>query len=108
MTQLGLNWWTVEMRWYDREKDFRKADRNLAVMRIWSQWQYLTATIAVNVPAVARMTDDELERAVLHELCHALVNEMRTDGLDLAHEERVVTTLAAAFMWTRDMARGDE
>jgi hypothetical protein len=107
MTQLGLNWWHIEMHWYDREKQFRKADKGLAVMRIWARWQYLDATIAVNLPAVARMTDDELERAVLHELCHALVNEMRTESLDLAHEERVVTTLTAAFMWTREFARGE-
>ena len=35
------------------------------------------------------------------ELCHALVNEMREQGID--HEERVVTMLSKAFMWVRSL-----
>jgi len=43
------------------------------------------------------MDGDEIERAVVHELCHILVNEMRED--EIHHEERVVTGLQKAFMW---------
>lgn len=100
----GLAWWHVTASWYDDEAEFRKTDgESVAAFRVWADWRYMTADLAVNVPAVARLDDDELERAVVHELCHALVNEMREGGID--HEERVVTTLASAFMWVRDVTR---
>lgn len=108
---LGLRWWDVEVHWYDSGKAFRQASgatgHNVA-MRIEADWRYMRATVYVNVPALARMSDDELERSVVHELCHALVNEMREQGID--HEERVVTMLSKAFMWTRgaDDAAGAE
>jgi hypothetical protein len=100
---LGLAWYYIEADYYDSEKDFKKTTGNIVVMRVWVDWRYMTATIAVNVPAVARLSDDELERTVVHELCHALVNEMRETGID--HEERVVTMLTKAFLWTRDLTK---
>lgn len=103
---LGLGWWDVEVHWYDSGKAFRKASgatgRNVA-MRINADWRYAAATIHVNVPALAGLSDEELERGVVHELCHALVNEMREDGI--GHEERVVTMLSKAFMWVRSLER---
>jgi len=44
------------------------------------------------------MENDQIEMTIVHELCHALVNEMRKDGID--HEERTVTALTKAFLWT--------
>jgi hypothetical protein len=102
LTVLGLKWFTVNCLWYDREKEFRKGGKGVAVFRIWADWRYMTADLSVNVPAVARLDDQELERAVVHELVHILVNEMRAQGID--HEERVATMLTQAFLWTRDLA----
>jgi hypothetical protein len=103
---LGLGWWDVRVNWYDNEKAFRKASgatsRSVA-MRINADWRYATATVCVNVPALEELSDDELERGIVHELCHALVNEMREDGI--GHEERVVTMLSKAFMWVRSLER---
>jgi len=96
---MGLGFYSVDLNFYDKEKEFRKAGGNVAVFRVWADWRYLSASIAVNVKAVARLDDDELERAVVHELIHVLVNEMREPGID--HEERVVTMLSKAFFWTR-------
>ncbi len=97
---LGLGWYeAIEFHWYDNEKDFRKSADGTVLMRVWSDWRYMTATVAVNVPAVARLTDTQLERAVVHEFVHVLVNEMREKGID--HEERVVTMLTKAFFWVR-------
>jgi len=97
---LGLRWYNVQVNWYDNEKAFRKASgaegRNVA-MRVYSDWRYMTAVVYVNVPALAGMSDRELEEGIVHELCHILVNEMREK--DIGHEERTVTMLASAFMW---------
>ena len=106
ITSLGLRWWSVEIVFYRKSRDFRKANgaSRTAAMKVFPKWQYLQAFIAVNVPAISRMDDTELERAVVHELCHILVNEMH--GANQDHEERTVTTLADAFIWTRNRAAG--
>jgi len=106
-TKLGLRWWSVEIRYYDRPKHFRKASGASAnaAMRVWADWRYMTATIAVNVPALAELSDDELERSIVHELVHILVNEMREDDPDVKHEERTVTMLTKAVIWVRDLSR---
>jgi predicted metallopeptidase len=45
-----------------------------------------------------KLTTDQRRALIDHELCHILVNEMR-EG-DISHEERVVTGLTKAFLWT--------
>lgn len=103
--KLGLAWWQVEVNYYDKRKIFRKNKKadTIAAMRIWCDWRYMDMQIAVCTPVTRQMDAEELERTVVHELCHALVNEMRESGID--HEERVVTTLTKAFMWVRDLTR---
>jgi hypothetical protein len=93
-TVLGLNWYAINCLWYDKEKEFLKGN-GTAVFRVWPDWRYMTANVSVNMPAVKRLTDDELERAVVHELVHVLVNEMRETGIN--HEERLVTMLTKAM-----------
>lgn len=65
-----------------------------------ANWMYASAKISVNLPAFDDMKPDEIERHVVHELCHILVNEMR-EG-ELHHEERVVTGLTKAFFWVEN------
>ena len=106
---LGLLWWQVDTLYYDDPAEFPggagHGDSHI-VARVWAQWEYLTAKIAINVPEVAQMDDDKLERVLVHELCHILVSEMRADpDACTDHEERTVTQLANAFIWTRDRAR---
>lgn len=60
-------------------------------------WQYRRATLTFDTEATRDYDDAKLERIVVHELVHVIVNEMRCwkdadDGM--AHEERVVETLA--------------
>jgi Zn-dependent protease with chaperone function len=62
-------------------------------------WEYLDATIYFNMRQVRRMTKDELEEIIVHEMTHALVNEMR--DWTIKNEERVVTTIAWAFLKVR-------
>lgn len=106
---LGLLWWETTINYYDDPAEFPggagSGDSHVAA-RVWAQWEYLQATVAINVPEVARMDDDRLERVLVHELCHILVAEMRADpDVCTDHEERTVTQLAKAFIWTRDRAR---
>ena len=98
---LGLGYYTRETLYYSKEKEFRKGNGGVAVFRVWADWRYLTFTISVNLPAVKRLNDNELEHAIVHELVHVLVNEMRETGIN--HEERTVTQLTKAFFWVRDL-----
>ncbi|KKL89323.1 hypothetical protein LCGC14_1915860 [marine sediment metagenome] len=68
----------------------------------------MVATVAFNISALKELDDHDLEVVVVHEMCHVLVNEMRADRGgepthgSVAHEERVVSTLAQAFLTVRD------
>jgi hypothetical protein len=110
LAALGLRWWHVDLE-YSREPlpvpEEAKAAGWQKNAQCVAKWQYLRACITFNMPAVAGLSDDELETTFVHEACHALVNEMREwadhprgNGID--HEERVVTSLANAFLWVRE------
>jgi len=106
ITVLGLRWWSMEIWYYASRKDFMKSSGasgpNVA-MRNTTKWEYGDVTIQVCVPALAHLRGEDLDRAVVHELLHTLVNEMRDDGIK--HEERVVTALTKAVFWIKDMER---
>ena len=65
------------------------------------RWEYLWATIDVNLTACSELTDDELEQALLHELAHVLLAEIR-DRRGQHHFERTCTRLAQVFKWIRE------
>lgn len=99
-TALGLGYWRIT---YEYESEGlmpvpARTDGQSVAATSRPDWRYKHATINFNVPVLADQTDDDLERFVLHELTHVLVNELREEGLD--HEERVVSELTSAFMWT--------
>ncbi len=98
---LGLSWWQVNYV-YDREGEMRDRTEPAPPGRYVAgtaktDWQYKLATLTFNVPLLAEMKDEDLERVVLHEQLHILVNEMREDGID--HEERVVSELVSVMKW---------
>ena len=104
ITALGLKWWDIEIWYYTDRKAFRKvagASGPNTAMSNRTRWEYGMATIMVNIKALAHLSDTDLDRAVVHELLHTLVNEMRAGGID--HEERVVTGLTKAIFWVRSM-----
>ena len=110
--RLGLRWWRVVSE-YVRDSGDMKTDGNRApdtAANCAADWRYMHATIKFNMPVYAESDADEQEYIVVHELCHVLVNETR-DPEELKgftpHEERVATTLAKAFIWTRDMTRDE-
>lgn len=111
--RLGLRWWTITFGYVRDASEFRVDDepRPEAAGSCAADWRYLHAYIEFNMHKIfmQEMTDEELENVVVHELCHVLVNETRGPDLKayMGHEERVTTTLAKAFIWTRDMTRAE-
>ena len=73
-------------------------------------WEYKSATITIYAPRFLNAPESKMLRIIIHEFCHVLVREMREwgdPGMDdktainkVAHEERVVTNLTDAFIWT--------
>jgi len=100
--RLGLMWWDVDVHFYDDPGEivrlFRQADNEDVVAAfVDSNWMYAHAKISINLPAFDEMEPREIEKIILHELIHILLNEMRQG--ELHHEERVVTGLTKAFFW---------
>lgn len=102
---IGLGWWNVEMTYVRTDFEIKGQPEPDTVGSTTSSWKYAHAHIRWNMPQVKEQTDDELERAFVHELMHIFLSETRM-GADhddwLDHEERVASTLAKAFLWLRD------
>ena len=111
---LGLKWWRVNME-YVRDSGEYKLDGKASpdgVANTHADYRYLHATITWNIPRVAEQDEERLEWIFVHECCHILIQETRGpegDGFNdwLSHEERVCSTLASAFIWTRDSVKGE-
>lgn len=114
---LGLNQWALHFQ-LCREGEMQADHDNspesafAPLMDCETQWEYQQAHIRINAPMLATVDDAAAERCVVHELAHVLVSEMRVPdwagATDEArhslrdHEERVVTMLANALLWTRE------
>ena len=73
------------------------------VMECAADWRYLHASITVYLGTVADDDDALVEEHVVHELMHVHLHELRLDDdVHNAHEERVCTQLARAFLDVRD------
>ncbi len=108
--RLGLKWWRIYHTFVRDTGEFRTDGERApeTAANCSADWRYLEAHISYNMLKCLDLDPDELEYIIVHEYCHVLVNETR-DPADLKgfipHEERVVTTLAKAFIWTRDMTK---
>lgn len=108
LDELGLNWWSTRFQWHRESPvaEHNEGVRFCIACRCHADWQYLEATIQVYLPELEDLTDERIERIMVHEFCHMLVNELRDVSDDwLKHEERVCTTLATAFLWVRDAGK---
>jgi hypothetical protein len=61
-----------------------------------AKWQYTRADLHVGMSVFEKLERREQAEWIVHELFHAVVNEMRVRGI--AHEERVVSNLTAGLM----------
>ena len=100
---LGLKWWRVTY-YYERENSKTEPNCDEGHSKLggstFTQYPYKTAQVYFYLPALEGLDAKELENLVVHELVHILVNEMRYFDKDQAHEERVVSDLTSAFLWT--------
>lgn len=106
--RLGLAWHDIEIVYYDDPYEiinrFRVIETGEMVpANVTAQWMYADAKININLPAFEFIEDAKIERVIVHELCHILVNEMREP--EMHHEERVVTGLTKAFFWVEEFAK---
>jgi len=96
---LGMNWYYGKLRFDEGWKYFnKKKDFNVG-MRCHVDWRYMTYTIDVNLPVMRGMNKCEIERFVVHELMHVVLDELNADK---DHEERVVTMLENGVLWVKN------
>lgn len=108
--RFGLSTWNLKAE-YERDGDEFTPARQEGTVRTETlantvtNWPYMQATITFNCKALFDRDEAVVEAAVVHELSHILVAELRDVSDDfLKHEERAVTMLARAFLATRDDA----
>jgi predicted metal-dependent peptidase len=100
--RLGLDNWERHLYLLSRKKDikrtFKKEGHKNAIAYINSDWHYMYLSIYINMNYVKGLTNYKLQKLILHELFHAIVNEMRETNPK--HEERVATYLTNAMIWS--------
>ena len=99
---LGLDEWDVTTLYADGTLIVNGALNPEASASATVLWEYRRVTFEFNVQETAKMSDADLEECYVHEAMHALVNELRETEGYMKHEERVATTLAVAFIRTRN------
>jgi predicted metallopeptidase len=95
---LGLDRCTLTIEFSDESKT---SEEGMSVIAETSaSWQYNAAYIIFYLANFNKVKPDRIEMAIIHELIHILVNEMRnysaSDGTE--HEERVVCSLTDAVL----------
>jgi predicted acylesterase/phospholipase RssA len=98
---LWLSQWQVDVTYFREPPAEMNHGDACALMDITPRWEYLRAHLRIHMPQVALLDADDLEKAVLHELLHCVVCEMRTNKSDVRHEERVVSHLTKAVWAAR-------
>ena len=99
--QTYLAWWNITITYqsnkeYAKAEGYKKKHARCSAATCHTNWQYLDATINVNLSVIKTMTAEQIEYVVVHELMHIFLNEMRATGVE--HEERTATILARSFM----------
>jgi hypothetical protein len=94
---LGLGHWDLSFKCADGTIEPASGDTVAGEANV--SWKYENAVITFYPDVLKDMSEDEIEKLVVHELMHVFLNEMREEGID--HEERVATMLAKAFLWVK-------
>lgn len=106
---LGLRYGEIKLFFVDYIED-HEGDATFIIPDVagkcHTDWRYQETSIEISTKKICQLDEDSIERVVVHELMHVLLNEMREEGID--HEERVATNLQKAFMWVRAGAKSGE
>jgi hypothetical protein len=108
---IGLTSWFIVHVNYDRGSLPVNKDGRGTTATVWVDHRYHEAEITFYLPQCAKLDDQKLERAFVHELSHLLLSRLQ---FALPHsrgsEERIeetATQLASTLLWTR-LAGQDE
>ena len=102
---MGLGDWTISTEFVE-ELEGGGDEEFLSAMRVFVYWEYKNAVIKISHKALKDRTKKEVERLIVHELAHCLVDEIKEGGIK--HEERVATNLTNAFIWVRNETRREK
>lgn len=94
-TNLYLGMWQVDFNIRDYLVNDRGEFDTAATCE--SSWQYFCAVLNFSYAKMRDLEETEIEKIVLHEMLHIVINEMREDGI--SHEERVVSHLTTILKW---------
>lgn len=96
----GFGWWKIDVEYNRGTVDGKEGSSKNA--SVYEMWEYRSATITFNLPAIATHNDDDLEETVVHELAHLLVGSIRDYSTDERRQmtEYAVTTITRALIWT--------
>lgn len=110
---LGLETWCINVRYVRDPSEFTHEDDVYAsqsvLMDCEAHWEYKQAFIRVNTRIASLNDDESIEDAVIHELLHCIVSEMRDWSKEnTKHEERVVSELSGAMIRVYEQAKKEE
>ena len=71
--RLGLNHWEINHTYIDSYYDDDSQDDYKVSAITESRWQYLQAKIKWYLPSISRHDNEEIEKILVHELCHVLL-----------------------------------
>jgi hypothetical protein len=105
---MGLRWWDIQIVW-DRSYASNQA---LAAETDMNLWKYRTATITFYLPKIAELKEDvDVEKVVVHELCHVLLSPISVSMEKLNEPYQVdimefnTELVAQALGWTYQAGR---
>lgn len=103
---LGFAHWNLSFI-YGREPFKQPADGSFETkMTTEVKWEYMTVVIRVALSTTHYLPDIDLERMIIHEFAHALINEMHAVAKDSDHEERVAEQVMMAIWWAYRFGQG--
>jgi hypothetical protein len=119
-TLLWLGHWNININYTETPSPPNPINLCSTVAKVDIVWEYKTATLTVYLHTIETIYDKKdwdynIERAIIHELSHIIVNEMRwtppcPSENNVKHEERVVTHLSSVFwdMYLQSKKKGGE
>jgi hypothetical protein len=114
---LGLATWDisllVERTRCSREKSEKDSGYEFVINAdCAASWEYEKATITCYLPRIADLSDERLERTMIHEMLHCLLDELDCQNKDAAerrrHVEHVVSVFARLFHYQSEYVHQPE
>lgn len=72
-SRMGLDHWEINHVFIDSFYDDESGEDFKVTAITESRWQYMQGKIKWYIPSAVRHADDELEKILVHELCHILL-----------------------------------